>query len=61
MLRTTPSWVWVDRLVVGLDALATYVDVTPGPPRDTTMGAVLGWSPLSPDEPVLFVYTACAS
>ncbi len=61
MLRTTPSWVWVDRLVVGLDALATYVDVTPGLPRDTTMGAVLGWSPLSPDEPVLFVYTACAS
>ena len=53
--------VWVDRLVVGLDALATYVDVAPGLPRDTTMGAVLGWSPLSPDEPVLFVYTACAS
>lgn len=53
--------VWVDRLVVGLDALAAYFRVAPELPRDTTMGAVLGWTPLSPDEPVLFVYTACAS
>ncbi|MDT7742306.1 MAG: hypothetical protein QOE59_1384 [Actinomycetota bacterium] len=53
--------VWVDRMVVGPDALATYFRVAPELPRDTTMGAVLGWTPLSPDEPVLFVYTACAS
>jgi FAD/FMN-containing dehydrogenase len=52
--------VWVDRTVVGLDALATYFRVAPELPRDTTMGAVLGYTPLS-DEPVLFVYTACAS
>ena len=53
--------VWVDRLVVGLDALATYFQVAPALPRETTMGAVLGWTPLSPGEPVLFVYTACSS
>ena len=53
--------VWVDRLVVGLDALATYFAVAPGLPRDTTMGAVLGWTPLSPSDPVLLVYTACSS
>ncbi|HEY2222227.1 hypothetical protein [Actinomycetospora sp.] len=53
--------VFVDRMVVGLDALATYFQVAPELPRDTTMGAVLGYTPLSPDEPVLFVYTACAS
>ncbi|MHC1560014.1 FAD-binding oxidoreductase [Actinomycetospora sp. C-140] len=52
--------VWVDRAVVGTDALATYFRVAPELPRDTTMGAVLGWSPLAPDAPVLFVYTACA-
>jgi FAD binding domain len=53
--------IFVDRMVVGLGALATYFRVAPDLPRDTTMGAVLGWTPLSPDEPVLFVYTACAS
>jgi FAD/FMN-containing dehydrogenase len=53
--------VWVNRLVVGLDALATYFRVAPELPRDTTMGAVLGYTPLSPEEPVLFVYTACAN
>ena len=53
--------VWVDRLVVGLDAIATYFRVAPELPRDTTMGAILGYSSLSPKEPVLFVYTACAS
>ncbi|WP_211190678.1 FAD-binding protein [Actinomycetospora sp. TBRC 11914] len=52
--------VWVDRAVVGLDALATYVRVAPELGRDTSMGAVLGWSDLMPDEPVLFLYTACA-
>jgi hypothetical protein len=48
-------------MVLGLEALATYFRVAPTLPRDTTMGAVLGYSALSPDEPVLFVYTACAS
>ncbi|MFB6620255.1 FAD-binding oxidoreductase [Streptomyces sp. NPDC085524] len=51
----------VDRAVVGLDALAGYFRVAPELPRDTSMSAVLGHSSLSPDEPVLFVYTACAS
>ncbi|MET8755620.1 FAD-binding protein, partial [Streptomyces sp. NPDC004667] len=51
----------VDRAVVRPDALATYFRVAPELPRDTTMSAVLGYSSLSPDEPVLFVYTACAS
>ncbi|MFD7256721.1 FAD-binding oxidoreductase [Streptomyces sp. NPDC059874] len=53
--------VWVDRAVVGLDALATYFRIAPELPRDTTMSAVLGYTALSPDEPVLFLYTACAS
>ena len=53
--------VWVDRMMLGLDALAKYFRVAPELPRDTTMGAVLGYSDESPDEPVLFVYTACAS
>lgn len=53
--------VWVDRAVVGLDALATYFRVAPELPRDITMSAVLGYTSLSPDEPALFVYTACAS
>ncbi|WP_329389618.1 FAD-binding oxidoreductase [Streptomyces sp. NBC_01351] len=53
--------VWVDRAVVGLDALATYFRVAPELPRDTTMSAVLGYTSLSPDEPVVFLYTACAS
>ncbi|MFJ9825949.1 FAD-binding oxidoreductase [Streptomyces sp. NPDC101160] len=53
--------VWVDRAVVGLDGLAAYFRVAPGLPRDTTMSAVLGCSSLSPDEPVLFLYTACAN
>nr|WP_271212162.1 FAD-binding protein [Rhodococcus wratislaviensis]GLK38558.1 hypothetical protein GCM10017611_54250 [Rhodococcus wratislaviensis] len=62
VLRTHPVGpVWVDRMVLGLEALATYFRVAPTLPRDTTMGAVLGYSALSPDEPVLFVYTACAS
>lgn len=53
--------VWVDRMVLGLDALAAYFRVAPELPREITMGAVLGYSDLSPAEPVLFVYTACAS
>jgi len=62
VLRTHPVGpVWVDRMVLGLEALATYFRVAPTLPRDTTMGAVLGYSALSSDEPVLFVYTACAS
>ena len=62
VLRTHPVGpVWVDRMVLGLEALATYFRVAPTLPRDTTMGAVLGYSALSPDEPVLFVYTACAT
>ncbi|MFG2333448.1 FAD-binding oxidoreductase [Streptomyces sp. NPDC048604] len=51
----------VDRAVVGADALAAYFRVAPELPRDTAMSAVLGWTPLSPDEPVLFLYTVCAS
>ncbi|MGO4458136.1 FAD-binding oxidoreductase [Streptomyces sp. M-16] len=53
--------VWVDRAVVGPDALATYFRIAPQLPRDTTMSAVLGYTSLSPHEPVLFLYTACAS
>jgi FAD/FMN-containing dehydrogenase len=52
--------VWVDRIVLGLDALATYFRVAPELPRDTTMGAVLGY-PAGSSEPALLVYTACAS
>jgi len=52
---------WVDRAVVGLDALPEYFRVAPELPRDTTMGAVLGYTELSPNDPVLFVFTACAS
>lgn len=52
--------VFVDRAVVGLDALATYFATAPQLPRHTTMGAVLGWMDPSAD-PVLFVYTACRS
>lgn len=53
--------VWVDRIVVGLDALGEYFRVAPELPRDTTMGAVLGYTELSPTKPVLLVYTACSS
>ena len=53
--------IWVDRAVAGPDALATYFRVAPELPRDTSMSAVLGWTDLSPDDPVLFLYTACAS
>ncbi|MGW6378640.1 FAD-binding oxidoreductase [Rhodococcus sp. NPDC055112] len=52
--------VWVERAVVGLDALGTYFSVAPELPRTTTMGAVLGVSGLSAD-PVLLIYTVCAS
>ncbi|MEC3958906.1 FAD-binding oxidoreductase [Nocardia sp. CDC153] len=51
----------IDRAVVGLDALATYFRVAPELPRHTSMSAVLGYTPMSPDEPVLFLYTVCAS
>ncbi|MFF0750989.1 FAD-binding oxidoreductase [Streptomyces sp. NPDC004267] len=51
----------VDRAVVGTDALATYFRVAPELPRDTSMSAVLGYTSLSPDEPVLFLCTVCAS
>jgi hypothetical protein len=53
--------VHVDRLVTGLDALATYFSQAPGLPRQISMSAVLGYRPESPGPPVLFVYTACAS
>lgn len=52
--------VFVDRAVVGLDALATYFATAPQLPRHTTMGAVLGWMDPAA-EPVLLVYTACRS
>ncbi|MEC3919751.1 FAD-binding oxidoreductase [Nocardia sp. CDC160] len=51
----------IDRAVVGLDALATYFRIAPELPRHTSMSAVLGYTPMSPDEPVLFLYTVCAS
>lgn len=53
--------VFVDRMVLGLDALAAYFRVAPDLPRDTSMGAVLGYAPGSGDGPVLFIFTACAS
>ncbi len=53
--------VWVDRMVLGLDALGEYFRIAPELPRDTTMGVVLGYTDLSPNEPVLLVYTACSS
>lgn len=52
---------WVDRMVIGLDALSTYFQVAPDVPRHTMMGAVLGYSDLVPGEPVFFVYTTCSS
>lgn len=52
---------WVDRMVVGLDALPTYFRVAPQVPRHTMMGAVLGYSDLVPGEPIFFVYTTCSS
>lgn len=52
---------WVDRMVIGLDALATYFRVAPTVPRHTMMGAVLGYSDVAPGEPVFFVYTTCSS
>ena len=62
VLRTHPQGpVFVDRLVVGLDALPAYFAVAPELPRDTTMGAVLGNPGGSAGDPVLFVYTACRS
>jgi FAD/FMN-containing dehydrogenase len=51
--------VWVDRMVLGVDALAAYFRVAPELPRDTSMGAVLG-HPAGSTEPALLVYTACA-
>jgi FAD/FMN-containing dehydrogenase len=53
--------VFVDRLVTGLDALPKYFALAPALPRETTMGAVLGYAPGSTAGPVLFVYAACRS
>ncbi|WP_072802217.1 FAD-dependent oxidoreductase [Rhodococcoides yunnanense] len=52
---------WVDRMLIGLDALPTYFRIAPQLPRHTSMGAVLGYSDSAPGRPVFFVYTACAS
>jgi FAD/FMN-containing dehydrogenase len=52
---------WVDRMVIGLDALPTYFRVAPQVPRNTMMGAVLGYSDLVPGVPIFFVYTTCSS
>jgi FAD/FMN-containing dehydrogenase len=52
---------WVDRAVVGLDALARYFEVAPEVARHTMMGAVLGYTDLVPGEPVMLLYTTCAS
>ncbi len=53
--------VFVDRLVVGTDALSTYFAVAPTLPRHTTMGGVLGYVPGGSTEPVLLIYTTCRS
>lgn len=59
ILRTQPQGpMFVDRLVVGLDALATYFAVAPDLPRSVSMGGVLGYFG---DVPALFVYTTCRS
>ncbi|MVU75826.1 FAD-binding protein [Nocardia sp. ET3-3] len=51
----------VDRAVLRPAALAAYFRIAPELPRHTSMSAVLGYSDLAPGEPVLFVYTVCAS
>ena len=62
VLRTIEQGpVFVDRLVVALDALPAYFATAPELPRHTTMGAVLGYVPDAPADPVLLVYTACRS
>ena len=54
--------VFVDRVVVDVDALPAYFAVAPELPRHTTMSAVLGRVPgASHEDPVLFLYTACRS
>jgi FAD/FMN-containing dehydrogenase len=52
---------WVDRMVLDLDALVTYLEVAPGVARHTMMGAVLGYTDLVPNRPVMLVYTTCSS
>lgn len=57
VLRTQPQGpMFVDRLVVGLEALPAYFAVAPDLPRSVSMGAVLGYFDTAP---VLFVYTTC--
>ena len=54
--------VFVDRVVVDVDALPAYFAVAPELPRHTTMSAVMGRVPGDDrDDPVLFLYTACRS
>jgi FAD/FMN-containing dehydrogenase len=56
--------VFVDRAVVGLEALPTYFATAPELARETSMGAVLGYVPDGAAEqsaPVLFIYSACRS
>ncbi|WP_235189538.1 hypothetical protein [Williamsia sp. D3] len=52
---------WVHRSVVDLDALATYFRIAPEVPRHTMMGAVLGYTDLTPEKPVMLLFTTCAS
>jgi FAD/FMN-containing dehydrogenase len=61
-VRTHPAGpVFVDRMVVGPDALAAYFAIAPGLPRHTSMSAVLGTVPGAPGQHGLLVYTVCAS
>ena len=54
--------VFVDRVVVDMDALPAYFAVAPELPRHTTMSAVLGRVPGDDrEDPVLFLYSACRS
>jgi len=48
---------FVQRLILDLDAMSTYFKIAPLLPRDTTMSALLGPPNASPGKPVFFVYT----
>ncbi|MGB2691076.1 MAG: FAD-dependent oxidoreductase [Thermodesulfobacteriota bacterium] len=48
---------FVQRMILDLDAMPTYFKIAPLLPRDTTMSALLGPPNASPGKPVFFVYT----
>lgn len=49
--------IFVQRLILDLEALPTYFKMSPSLPRDTSMSALLGPPNASPGKPVFFVYT----